>query len=161
MNNPFPFTFIKSGWVNNHDIWDYLDKEDEFSQKNITKVFAKAMDEIKAAIHAEKATDLGIASQPNQITLKAMPIAHILNSFDENKNLFESIFNERKSLHNRFNNGYGYDYLTVLWRLLSSEQQQAMYCRISKHFIPNEREYLQNPKVSEFFNSSKGPLPLF
>lgn len=127
-----------------------MDREEEFSKKNTTKPFTRAIEEAKSAMSAESKDVL-----PKAITLKTESIQQILDSFDENRCLLERLFNERKHKLNRFNNGNGYDYLTVLWRVVSTEQQTSMNKRIFEYFIEDKEEYIQNPKVSMLLNCAR------
>lgn len=116
--------------------------------KNKTKIFKQALDEAKSEMSVESRNSVD-ATPLNTITLKNETIQQILHSFDENKHFLESIFNDRKATLNRFNVGNGYDFLTILWRVVSTEQQQAMYSHILNYFTHDEREYIQDPKVSD------------
>lgn len=84
----------------------------------------------------------------NEITLKNMAINTILGTFDENFVLIKSIFESRANVPNRFNEGNGLDYLTILYRAVTMEQQQQMYLRIVQQFAKDEQKYFDNPIVS-------------
>lgn len=127
-----------SAWISKQNIFDYLRFKSEFSTKNRTKNFRKAIYEIENEINDEK----------KEITLKNIAINVILNTFEENIPLLKSIYKSRANIPNRFNNGNGLDYLTILHRTVTSEQQQQMYLKIIQYFAEDERKYIENPTVS-------------
>lgn len=77
-----------------------------------------------------------------------MPIEDIVATFDEHIPLLESLYTSRSTVLDRFNNGNGLDYLTILYQTLTPEQQK-MFLRIVNKFTKNEKEYIQNPIVSQ------------
>lgn len=83
-----------------------------------------------------------------KITLKDEPISDLLLTFDDNKMSLQSIFDQRKNQLYRHNYGNGYDFLTVLSRTLTSDQQKEMYWRLCAAFVGDSRKYIQNPMVS-------------
>lgn len=83
-----------------------------------------------------------------EITLKLMPIDEILSTFDEHFQLLKNIFETRAKVLDRFNQGNGLNYLTILFRTLTQDQQQQMYLRIVRKFSKDERKYTQNPMVN-------------
>lgn len=145
------YAILYSGWIPSDKIWDYFQKKDEYSKKNGTLTFQTAIKEIEKAISDKEKTQSRI--QPEYklgsfpVTIKNWKICDIINTFDENKEQLECIFNQRKFQFDRFNEGNGYDYLTVLWRIITPVQQQSMYCRILENCVQNRKEYLQNPRV--------------
>lgn len=62
-----------------------------------------------------------------KITLKSMDVKDLLKTFEENEAALRSIFNERRTNLDRFNYGIGYDFLTVLSRIVTPEQQKQMF----------------------------------
>lgn len=77
-----------------------------------------------------------------------MPINSILYTYDENIQLLKSIYESKANVPDRFNKGNGLDYLTILFRVVTSEQQQQMYTKILQQFVKDERKYIGNPTVS-------------
>lgn len=131
--------------------------------------FKQAIKEIEEAILEEKTVNISaVAHEPvahesnthepaihvpeqliNQLTLKTTPISEIIITFNESKAFLREIFNQRRSILDRFNyGGIGYDFLTVLWRIVTPEQQKAMYSTLMKEFIEDEREYIGSLIVS-------------
>lgn len=73
-----------------------------------------------------------------------MPIFDLLETFKENEENLRAIFDERCGKLDRFNYGNGYDFLTVLDRIATSEQQKEMWRHISDTFVgKNYIEYLK------------------
>lgn len=62
-----------------------------------------------------------------KITVKTMEVSDLLNTFKENEAALRSIFNERRIKLDRFNYGMGYDFLRILSRLATSDQQKEMF----------------------------------
>lgn len=131
---------FSSAWIPDENLKDYSEYKQIFETKNKTKSFRRAIEEIEKAIE----------NNPSHITLENTSIASILSTFDENFSLMESIFTSRSKVLDRFNNGHGLDYcsITILCRLLSSEQQKQMFFRIVQAFTKNQNEYIRNPIVS-------------
>lgn len=128
-----------SAWISKQNIFDYSEFKTEFEMKNRTKSFRTAIQEIENEVN----------SKPNEeITLKNMAIDLILTTFDESIPVLEPIYKSRANIPNRFNNGNGLDYLTILYRTVTSEQQQQMYLKIVQHFAVDEKKYIENPTVS-------------
>lgn len=67
----------------------------------------------------------------DKITLKAIPIDDLLSTFEDNEAELRRVFDGRRGQLDRFNYGNGYDFLRVLSRIATSEQQQKMYCKIT------------------------------
>lgn len=124
---------------------NYSEFKQQFACKNKTKSFRRAIEEIEEAINIEKKTI--------RITLKNIPIEDIISTFTEHFALMENIFTSRSKVLDRFNSGYGLDYcsITILYLILTPEQQQHMFLRIVQAFTRSESEYIQNPIVSHMF----------
>lgn len=118
---------------------NYSEFKNQFSHKNKTASFQLAIKEIEEEISRETS---------EEITLKLMPTDEILSTFDEHFQLLTNIFESRSKLLDRFNVGNGLDYLTILHRTLTQNQQQQMYVQIMRTFSTSEREYFRNPKVN-------------
>lgn len=136
--------FIYSAWLSSNQISDYLEGKQRFAAKNKTVSFQKAIEEIEQAIREQEVekTLTHVFDQLNdELTLKNVPIDDIMNTFTDNKPLLQSIFEQRRFKLDRFNVGNGYDYLTVLWRVVTSEQQKTMYSTILSAFIVDVENY--------------------
>lgn len=83
-----------------------------------------------------------------KITLKNVAIDELLATFYQHKTTLQTIFDQRRSKQDRFNYGNGLDFLTILSRLVTPEQQAPMYKCICRAFVTNQRKYLENPTVS-------------
>lgn len=85
----------------------------------------------------------------HRITLKDTPIDAIMATFEEGTPSIEALYSTHaKTLDRLINRGNGLDYLTILYRTLTSNQQQQMYLRILKKFAKDEKKYIENPIVS-------------
>lgn len=102
------------------------------------------MNEIEQAINQQKSE---MIESEQLMTLKEEPISQILCTFDQNKKMLEDIFNLRRHNLDKFNIGNGMDYLTILWRTVTSEQQKAMYWRMIDAFMEDRGKYIGNPMV--------------
>lgn len=63
-----------------------------------------------------------------------MSINDLLKTFDVHAEKLRSLFDTRRVKSDRLNRGNGYDYLTVLTRVATSEQQQKMYTHMTEAF---------------------------
>lgn len=124
-----------SAWISKQNIYSYLEFKSKFVHKNKTSNFQKAIKEIE--------NDMNHA---NEISLKGMSMNSILSTFEENVPSLKSIYDTRATKLNRFNEGN--NFLTILHRTVTSEQQQHMYTRIRHEFAEDERKYMENPTVS-------------
>lgn len=127
--------FVFSAWISENDIYNYSEFKAEFEHKNKRRTFKDAIKEIEI--------DMNL---PKEISLKNIAIDPILETFEENVHALKSIYDARANILNRLNEGS--DYLTILHRTLTSEQQQKMYTRIRNEFAKDERKYIENPTVS-------------
>lgn len=84
----------------------------------------------------------------NEITLKNMSIHTILSTFDENIPSLQSIYDSKANIPNRFNKGTELDYLTILYRTVTMQQQHEMYQKLIKQFTEDEKKYSENPTVN-------------
>lgn len=78
-----------------------------------------------------------------------MAIDDLLKTFNDYEATLRAIFDERKHILDRFNYGYGYDWLAVLSRIATSTQQQQMYCCISGTFA--DKNYIENRTFENLF----------
>lgn len=146
------FLCFRSAWISLKNIYEYSGNKENFAGKNKTATFKKAIEEINYEYSSmTKNMDLQTNEQNTRkkITLTDIPVAELLATFDSNKIKLEIIFNYHRSKLDRFIRGNGYDFLTVLSRIVTSEQQQAMYVKICNIFMKNFEKYIQNPIVSK------------
>lgn len=130
---------FSSAWISKENVFNYLQFKSQFANKNRTTNFRRAIKEIEVELsHKTK----------NEITLKNMAINSILSTFDENIPLLKSIYKIRANIPNRFNKDNELDYLTILYRTVTPEQQHQMYMKIVQQFTGDERKYIENPTVS-------------
>lgn len=155
------------------NIRNYSEFKDELVQKNKTATFRKAVSEIDDEMRMkESRNQLSETNEnriqllrnvsndivhevqiqtPEKITLKDMPITAIIATFEEGYPLLESLYSSlANSMADRFLQGNGLDYLTILYRTVSSNQQHQMYGRMLEKFTKNQREYIENPTVRNF-----------
>lgn len=125
-----------------------MNNKEKFHSKNRTPIFKKAIEEIEEVLR-EESTPGNISIEKKKITLKNVEISELLSTFIENETVLRTIFNQRRSDVDRFISGNGYDFLTVLYRTLTSSQQQALYCRICEYFMGDIKKYIRNPTVSQ------------
>lgn len=94
-------------------------------------------------------TVASISSPILKVTLKQMTIDDLLKTFKDNEENLRLIFDERRRKLDRFNYGNGYDFLTVLSRIATSEQQKQMWSYISDAFAG--KNYIDNLKYENLF----------
>lgn len=139
---------FSSGWISKRNIHNYSEFKNQFSNKNKTASFQIAIKEIEEEISR---------GTSEEITLKLLSTDQILSTFDEHFQLLKNVFKSRAKVLDRFNVGNGLDYLTILHRTLTQEQQHQMYIRIIRTFPKDEKSYMQNQVVntSEIFHNPK------
>lgn len=115
-----------------------MEFKDQFQNKNKTLRFKKAVEEIEEAIR----------SATPKVCLKHMSIDAILCTLEENISTLETLYKSRANILDRLNQGNGLDYLTILHRTLTSEQQQQMYLQIVDKFAEDKKTYKGNRIVS-------------
>lgn len=120
---------------------DYLEFKSQFVHKNKSSSFRRGVDEIEEAMRLER-------NHSEIITLKNMSDDAILATFEETRTLLENLFVSRINISDRLNIGNGLDYLTILFRIVTSDQQQKMYAQIVKQFSKDEMKYTGNRIVS-------------
>lgn len=145
-------------------MFDYVDNKVTFSTKNKRKSFLEAVKEadeevLKLNEHLVDSTiPICVPETPSssdeliaikKITLKTIAISDLLKTFDDYKAELRAIFDERKTILDRFNRGNRYDYLTILSRIVTSTQQQQMYCRICEEFA--EKNYIESLRYENLF----------
>lgn len=140
-----------SAWIKSEDIYDYVLYRHEFSNRNGRRTFQEAVHQADEAITMEaKVQQSHESSTPDEaaamesfekISLQAVPTDLILDTFDEHEADLRTLFDERRTQLDRFNYGNGYDFLTVLSRIATSEQQQKMYCRMADAFSVKHLQY--------------------
>lgn len=116
--------------------------------KNKTVAFKNATSEIEQEIE-RKNTNSSENKTIGKISLKNVPIDELLGTFDDNKTVLQNLFEERRNKLDRFNYGNGFDFLTVLPRVLDEEQKKMMYQQICTAFMENFEKYIGNPLVSK------------
>lgn len=108
---------FESAWIPKQNINDYSEFKDRFRNKNKTSCFQKAVEEIEEALRPFI----------NKLCLKEMSIDTILCTWEENSSMLKALYESRANTLDILNRGNGMDYLTILHRILTSEQQQQMY----------------------------------
>ena len=83
-----------------------------------------------------------------EITLKNEAMSSILSTFEENVSKLKSIYEIKAKIPNRFINGNGMDYLTILCRIVTMEQQHQMYQKLIQEFTEDGEKYSNNRTVS-------------
>lgn len=151
------FSFL-SAWIKSVDIYDYMQNKDKFCSKNKTKKFRDAIEEANQAISKvqkqsnekkEADTVASNTSQLHKVTLKSMDIDDLLKTFESNERNLRILFDERRYKLDRFNYGQDYDFLTVLSRIATPEQQKKMWGHISDEFAG--KNYIENLKYENLF----------
>lgn len=136
------FLLFFSAWLKSDNIHDYVENKNKFCNKNKSKKFEEAIKQADEAVENEQQQQVNVSisyeggamANFDKITLKAIAIDDLLSTFKDNKAELRRLFDERRGKLDRFNYGNGYDFLTVLSRIATSEQQQKMYCRITDEF---------------------------
>lgn len=141
---------VNSAWISSKDIYDYLENKEKFCVKNNTPIFKKAVKEIEGVLEEENLKEISNAIE-EKITLKNVAHEVLVSSYGEHETVLRTIFDQRRHQLDRFNYGNDYDYLTVLSRTLTSEQQQVMFLEICANFMGNAVKYMQNPIVSSIY----------
>lgn len=153
------FFLFASAWVQSNNIHDYVQHKDKFVSKNKSKKFQEAIEEANQEVLKQQSTLIQTTNAANdeetkigaesdtssksKITLKTMESQDLLATFEENEKSLRSIFNARRKQLDRFNNGMGYDFLTVLSRISTSEQQKEMYSHMCEAIVG--KSYYENP----------------
>lgn len=143
---------MNSAWISSKNISNFSENKEKFCGKNNTAIFKKAVKEIEEAIEEEK-ENLNAKSIEEKMTLKNVSSEILITSYDEHETVLRTIFEQRRQQLDRFNYGNGYDFLTVLSRILTSEQQQLLFLEICGKIMGNAMEYMQNPIVSNIYNT--------
>lgn len=145
-------------------MFDYVDNKVTFSTKNKRKSFLEAVKEADEEVSklnehlVDSTIPICVPETPSssdeliaikKITLKTIAINDLLKTFDDYKAELRAIFDERKTILDRFNRGNRYDYLTILSRIVTSTQQQQMYCRICEEFA--EKNYIESLRYENLF----------
>lgn len=133
---------FSSAWISKKNVYNYLNYKNQFENKNQSKSFKLAIKEIEFETNKKK----------DKITLKDMPIDSILNTFNENFSALKEIYKSRVNIPNRFNIG-PLDYLSILYRAVTMEQQHNMYDKMIEKFIKDEETYTNNRTVNLRFIS--------
>lgn len=152
-----------SGWVKSENIYEYIRNRSQFMTKNKSKKFQEAVSQADNEIEKENqkrmndphlhSTSTRRSEPANQIqqnnvsmsseaeatagdklSLKTMAIDDLLKTFIDHEVYIRSLFDTRRIISDRLNCGHGYDYLLVLSRLATSEQQKKMYTHITEAF---------------------------
>lgn len=93
--------------------------------------------------------DVAADSSIVNIMVKTMDVNDLLKSFEENEAALRNIFNERRTKLDRFNYGIGYDFLTVLSRTATPEQQKKMFIHLSEALAG--QDYNKHPIYENLF----------
>lgn len=134
----------------------------EFSVKNTRITFKNAIHEADLAITPNQENLSTISSNSmTKITLKNMEIGTLLATFSENQAMLESLFEDRRYKLDRLNSGNGYNFLTVLSRMVTSKQQTEMYQRIRDSFVKDTEKYIGNPMVRIHFEIEEYVFQVF
>lgn len=104
----------------------------------------KEFDRFEEAVNDPTLNIMPKISDGSPMCIFHMEIDEIIKTFNDNKEMLKSIFKERCGRLDKFNDGYGYDYITVLFRTVKPDQQRAMYTRIFEEFIPDANVYAGN-----------------
>lgn len=149
---------FSSAWISPKNIYDYVDNKHKFSCKNKSKRFLAAIQQADEAIehkiqqqnsNVPISIEGGSSTNVSKISLKTLTLDELLETFDDNKAYLRGLFDERRRKLDRFNYGNGYDFLTVLSRIATSEQQQKMYCHMTDVFA--EKNYIHSLKHENLF----------
>lgn len=148
---------IRSAWISSQNVSEYFENKEKFSARNKTVIFRKSLEQIEEAIAKDCNSNLPMTidkpatDEPNttkKTTLKDETVADLLATFENNKTHLQNLFDHHRGNLDRFNFGNGYDFLTVLSRLVTSEQQKDLYMHLCNAFVGNFQKYIQNPTVS-------------
>lgn len=153
---------LSSAWIQSDNIYDYVQYKNKFSSMNGTKKFVDAIQQADERLaqqnenlNVEVATKNGessvipSSSNDSKITVKNIKTSELLRSFKEHESILRSIFNERKKKLERFNYGNGYDFLTILSRTATPEQQKQMYSHICVELVG--QNYYDRPIFENLF----------
>lgn len=120
-----------------------MTKRDEYSLRNKRPTFKLGLREIESEIRQQ--IDLTLSEENDvAVSLKDVPISDIIAQFDQSKQMLQEIFDERHLKGDHLNKGNGFDYCTVLARVVTPEQQHEMMRCLNNAFTP---QYFRNPKV--------------
>lgn len=164
------FVFF-SAWIKSDNTYDYIQHKDKFASKNKSKKFQEAIEEANVEVLKQKQQktmirfdgkikngandeemkmgDEASTSKICEMTVKTMDVKDLLATFEENETVLRSIFNERRKKLDRFNYGMGYDFLTVLSRIATTEQHKEMYSYMCEAIAG--KNYFENPIYENLF----------
>lgn len=158
---------FSSAWIKPENIYDYIQNKSKFCSKNRSNDFLIAIEEAEEAVNEaneqleqpsttvqhDSQNMAAVINSPSinvrNITVKTMDVKDLLRTFEENEATLRSIFNERRTKLDRFNYGMGYDFLTVLSRIATPEQQKKMFSCICEAFAG--KEYYKHPIYENLF----------
>lgn len=148
-----------SGWVKPENIHEYIQNRSQFMTKNKSKKFQEAISQADKEIEKENQkrnndststesvesanrnhqNDVSMTCEAeaaawDKLSLKTMAIDDLLKTFNHHEVYIRTLFETRRIKSDRFNCGNGYDYLLVLSRLATSEQQKKMYTHMTEAF---------------------------
>lgn len=138
----FVFDFF-SAWISKENVNNYSEYKERFVHKNKTIHFRNAITEIENEMSLESS---------NPLTLKNYSTDDIVATFDENVSLIKCLYDSHLNTLDRLIDGNGMDYLTVLFRIVTTAQQHKMHSRILQNFTKSEKAYMENPNVSIFIS---------
>lgn len=130
---------------------DYVQHKEKFVSRNKSKKFQEAIEEAdqevvkqqstlmqtKSAVNDEETKNGAENNTPSnsRITIKTMDSNNLLATFKDHEKHLRSIFDARRGQLDRFNYGMGYDFLTVLYRTATPEQQKKMFSHMCEAII--------------------------
>lgn len=152
---------FSSAWIRPENIYDYVENKKKFESKNRSKKFREAIQEANEAVSSEMAMQFDAQNVagalppspylvlPNKITLQDTDVSELIKTFEENEAILRPIFNERRTTLDHFHRGMGYDFLTVLTRAATAQQQQKMMSFIVEALAG--KEYYDRPIHENLF----------
>lgn len=148
-------------------MYNYVQFKDKFASKNKSKQFKEAIEEANEAVLKATQPQLDIQTKNGvndeeakksdeddtaticKMTLKTVNVNELLSTFDENEPALRSIFNERRMKLDRLNYGMGYDFLNILYRIATTEQQKELYPHMCEAIAG--KNYFVNPMYENLF----------
>lgn len=107
-----------------------IEKENEQRKKDSTStepIVSANQNQQNASVSSEAE-----AVSRDKLSLKTMAIDDLLKTFNDHEVHIRSLFHTRRGKSDRLNRGIDYDFLLVLSRLATSEQQKKMYTHMTE-----------------------------
>lgn len=150
-----------SAWISTENVRDYIQNKNAFILKNKRKAFKLAVIQIEEAMSEVilpiiNNVPVAITNElfDGPISLKSDSVEQIISTFSANESSLRNMFNLHRNQPDRCVRGE-LDFLTIFHRVVTSEQQKAMYTHIRNAFAENQTDYIHKlnvRKVIHFFS---------